>query len=150
MPHLIAEFNLFFLFFFLFDKNKLQRKQRLEYFLERVLLEPRISYLFTLFEMSSKSTPQKAAPFIDIDDLSLKDLKFCVSSFFAIVLIIFHYAWIMRQWVLNPDLPRTTIAFYLATLVVTVVVSFGVLAKIVHPKIYRPAGGPVAATKKNE
>lgn len=100
--------------------------------------------------MSTKSQPQKAAPFIDIDDLSLKDLKFCVATFFAIVIAIFHYAWIMRQLVLNPDLPRSTIARYLVPLLGTVAVCILVLAKIVYPKIYLSDKQLKATEKKDQ
>lgn len=98
--------------------------------------------------MSANLTKQKQPAFIDIDDDSLKDLKFCMASFVAIVIIIFNYAYIMRQWVLNPNLPKSTLALYLVTLVCTILVTFGLLAKVIHPRIYQPQTVP--SDKKNQ
>ncbi|OBA18020.1 hypothetical protein METBIDRAFT_226803 [Metschnikowia bicuspidata var. bicuspidata NRRL YB-4993] len=100
--------------------------------------------------MSSESTKKTIPALIGLDDDSLKDLKFCVASFCAIVIIIFNYAYIMRQWVLDPELPMSTLAFYLATLICTMIVSIGFLAKVVHPRIYCTVDGPAIAEKKNE
>ncbi|KAM9932240.1 hypothetical protein OXX80_008126 [Metschnikowia pulcherrima] len=101
--------------------------------------------------MAPKAAEQKrSSGFIDLDDSSVKDLKLCIASFFAMVLIIFHYAWIMRQWVLNPDLPKSTLAIYSSTLVCTVVVVFGVIGKVIHPRIYGSKEDASVAEKKNE
>lgn len=69
-------------------------------------------------------------------EANVKDFKFCAASFVAILIILGHYAFIMRQWVINPQLSYLVLGFHFSLFLVTIAVNFYILGKVIHPKIY--------------
>ncbi|KAK6455519.1 uncharacterized protein RJT20DRAFT_3192 [Scheffersomyces xylosifermentans] len=65
-----------------------------------------------------------------------KDVRFALYSFVVMVIIIFHYAWIMRQLVLNPYLPRLRSLFYFTLFGIDVVIVGYVLLFVLYPQVY--------------
>lgn len=71
-----------------------------------------------------------------LDDKNLKDFKFSCAGFLTLVVIIFHYAWIMKQWLQNPDLSTQRLLAHFALFVGTVIGSITVLLKVVYVSVY--------------
>lgn len=85
-----------------------------------------------------------------LDEKNVKDIKFSAAGFATMVVILTHYAWIMRQWVLNPNLPKETLILYFSLFAVTVVASITVLVKKVYPIVYADDLKEQASTEKKE
>lgn len=83
---------------------------------------------------SHKASNKLLEEYIGADNL--KDIKFAGAAFVAIVILIFHYAWIMRQMVMNPQMSTLTLYTYFGMYGVTLVVMVTVLLKYVYPRIY--------------
>lgn len=65
-----------------------------------------------------------------------KDFKFAAFAFVALVIVLVHYAWIMRQLVISRDISTERLVFYFSLLVLTIAIVLLVLAKVVYPLVY--------------
>lgn len=74
--------------------------------------------------------------FLTLDKANIKDIKFSIASFLTILVIIFHWAWIMKQWLNKPDTNAQTLVIYFASFVGTVVGSITFLVKVVYKIVY--------------
>ncbi|OVF04508.1 hypothetical protein A9F13_27g00528 [Clavispora lusitaniae] len=74
---------------------------------------------------------------LNLSDENVRDMQFAGASFVVVIIILFHYAWIMRQMVIHRDLSTSTLVTYFGTLGVTSIASITVLVKFVYPKIYK-------------
>lgn len=85
-------------------------------------------------ERTRKSPAQELKKLIGEDNL--KDIKFAGAAFVAIVVMIFHYAWIVRQMLMDFEMPTRTIYIHFGFFGVTVIACIAVLVKYVYPRIY--------------
>lgn len=82
-----------------------------------------------------KKAPKKPS-FIELDETNIKEFKLCVGTFGLLLLLMFHYAWIMRQWVRSPNMATNLLIFYFSTLALHLVGSGFVLVKVIYKRIY--------------
>lgn len=104
-------------------------------------------HLLHLSPMSSTETSRKPEKFIDFNQKSVQDTAFALAGFLTIILILTHYAWIMRQLVVNRDLTTEQIVVYFVLLGFTVVGSLVFLMKVVYKRIY---GADIDLSKKEQ
>lgn len=67
---------------------------------------------------------------------NMKDIKLSLAAFVAIVVMIFHYAYIMKQMITDVEMSSQTMYTHFALFGVTVVVSIAILVKYAYPRIY--------------
>lgn len=67
----------------------------------------------------------------------IKDIKFSFSGFIVLVLILFHYAWIMKKLLINPYIPTQTIVMYFAIFGANVVFLVYVLLYVIYPIVFK-------------
>lgn len=83
---------------------------------------------------TQKTTSQLITEYMGEDNL--KDIKFSFAAFLAILVMIFHYAWIMRQMLRDFDMPSRTMYAHFGVFGITVVSTITVLVKYAYPRIY--------------
>ncbi|ODV77977.1 uncharacterized protein CANTADRAFT_23088 [Suhomyces tanzawaensis NRRL Y-17324] len=76
----------------------------------------------------------------------VKDIKFGIVTFVVMVVLIFHYAWIMRQLVILPELPNSTLGLYFGLFFIDV----GVLGYLLLGKYYYHVYAEEIAQEKKE
>lgn len=68
--------------------------------------------------------------------MNIKDLKFAVGGFFVLVIILTHYALVMRQLIIYPDMSYTWMGVHFTGLGVTIVTTIWLFIKFVYRKVY--------------
>lgn len=86
--------------------------------------------------MSSKKPATESFNFLELANKNIKDIKISAAGFGVMLLILCHYAWIMRQLILYRDLSYLRLGVYFTALAATVIGSITVLIKVVYPNVY--------------
>lgn len=68
---------------------------------------------------------------------TIKDIKFAMSGSIVMILILFHYAWIMKRLLMNPYLSFWWIITYFIIFGVDVLILGYVLLFVIYPTIYK-------------
>lgn len=66
----------------------------------------------------------------------IKDIKFGLAGFVVMILILMHYAWIMRQLILRPNLTMLKIGSFFVVLLITASSLVYVLTTFVYRSVY--------------
>lgn len=89
---------------------------------------------------SKRSNP----PFLSIEMIKenvtpkmVKDIKFTISGSIVMILILFHYAWIMKRLLMNPYLSMSWIIAYFVIFGSNVLFLGYVLLFVLYPIIYK-------------
>lgn len=89
--------------------------------------------------MPKRSNP----PFLSIEMIKknvtpkmIKDIKFAISGSIVMILILFHYAWIMKRLLINPHLSISWIIAYFVIFGADVLSLGYVLLFVLYPIIY--------------
>lgn len=100
--------------------------------------------------MSNEKGPvqQRASPKAFLTAKNIKDGKMSIAGFGTILFLMLHYAWIMRQWVLDPYAPTKTILLRFSIFAVNVVLTLSLLMYYIYPSIYREELEQEAAERK--
>lgn len=67
--------------------------------------------------------------------IPIQDIKFGLVCIFFIVLLVFHYAWVVRSWLLDPYQPMLEISLRFASFFADMILVGYLLCKI-YPMIY--------------
>ena len=94
---------------------------------------------------SPASRPKRSnLPFISIEMIKenvtpkmIKDIKFAASGSIVMILILFHYAWIMKRLLMNPYLSISWIISYFIIFGVNVLSLGYILLFVLYPIIYK-------------
>ncbi|KAK6203229.1 uncharacterized protein RJT21DRAFT_25545 [Scheffersomyces amazonensis] len=86
----------------------------------------------------SRKKPSSPVDFIKsyITPKFLKDVKFGLCGFVYMCIILFHYAWIMRRWLLDPYMELAKIGIYFAFFFVHVIAWGFVFYHVFYKSIY--------------
>lgn len=84
--------------------------------------------------------------FLDFSNKNVQDVTFSLAGFLTILIILTHYAWIMRQLVLYRDISTLKIAIYFLVLALNISGLLYLLVKVIYKKVYGEEGNE----KKNQ
>lgn len=87
---------------------------------------------------TQKTAPraQKATKKPFFTEKLVKDIKFGATAFAVLMLILTHYAWIMRQLIIRPNLTVVKIGSFFVVFMITSCALLYLLMTVVYGKVY--------------